>query len=459
MKELLNRILKIITLLWVFIIPYQIFFTSGVSISLAIVLLVITSPLLMYKYVSEGSVKDVLISLVRKYSLVITLIIFVILSYLLNFETASLKETARWALFGIEIFVVLEVLRLKVVSKNHLVVASIFSMLVMLALTSYQLFITPYEELKLVRDVVGSIFNDPDFIVERFNGVGKFNWLYGNSLRVHGVFANVSHFAFILGALFILAITSLKGRYEKYKYPILVVFSAFITLSLVRSVFLSLGLILLIGFMLMIRSKVSKVVIRNYILGLVGGGFLAVTLSLFSANQIIFWSLIVRTFETISFDGALFANQLTILNSYFQTVNISSGEFNEYGGVGGRMNLMKITLQEVVIPNLMNIKFLLFGFGPASLGSLLKNTQNAYFSAFNTVDNSYLQWIVEIGLIPFITAGFWLKKFWGWFMEVFSKYWMLILYIVINAFFFNLLPDIRMAMFVAVLIGIIFGDE
>lgn len=459
MRILLDKGLKYLSLLWIFFIPYQIFFTSGISISLALVLFMLSSILLVAKISLEGSAIVAFHGILKRYWIVILLIGLLTVSFLLNLELASVKELMRWVLFGMEIILVLEVLRLRVIDKRTVIVTVTWSMLAMLILTSYQLFITPVEELNFVRKIVGPIFNDPDFIKERFNGVGKFNWLYGNSLRVHGVFANVSHFAFILGSVFILLLTTYSSYFKRSKVIILTFLIVFIVLSLVRSVLISLLFLLLISAVIAFRKRTDWGTLRLFLGTLLAGAVLAFSLSIFSANQLIFWSLIVRSLETVSFDGALFAPQLESLNAFFQTVNISNSGFNEYGGVGGRVNLLKITVQEVIVPNLLNLKFLALGFGPASLGSLLKNTGDAYFGAFNTVDNSYLQWIVELGIVPFVIVFAWGKNYFNKLKLILAKHWMLVVYILLNAFFFNLLPDIRMAMFVAVLIGIIFGNE
>jgi hypothetical protein len=453
MKKFLKKLNKVgswFFLVWIFTIPFQFYLNSGVSLSISLFLLV---PLLFIVGVNiyleryEGLLKGI-----YRYWIIILISLSLIASSFLNIGTYEVKELLRWGLFLFELTLLLEALRLKIVTPNQIVIPLILSSSSMILITFYQLFIPQEVELSLMKGAWGQLFNDPDFIRERFAGLGKFNWLYGNSIRVHGVFANVSHFSFLLGASLLLLIREYKDKWS-WKYSVIgAVFFAFVTMSLVRSVGLSLILIFAIYLIIYYRKKQISL-IRILGIMIVGGTLLSLFLGFLSYERIIFYSLLVRFFETVSFDGALFPTQMEMLKEYFDRLKISTGQFNEYGGVGGRLALLKITVSEVIMPRVSNIAFLLFGVGPASLPYYIKDTANEYFGAFKTVDNSYLQWFVEIGLAPFILIGIYVKKNMKKVSEVLLANWDIIAYIVINAFFFNLLPDIRVGMIMAVLIS------
>lgn len=455
MKEFLKkykRISELLVIVWVFIVPYQIYFNSGISVSVSIILLCFLGVIVcLYTYCSGFSG---ILELFKRYIVVVLLALSFTISSLLNLSTFESKELLRWLLFLLELVILLELLRLKITTIKLVSKTVLLSTVSMILITFYQLFIPQEVELNLFKGIWGQIFNDPDFIKERFSGLGKFNWLYGDSIRAHGIFTNVSHFAFLLGASLLIYINQyIRSWSWKHSFVAGTLF-AFITLSLVRSVSLSLIFIFIIYSIIIYREKKYQY-LKGLLSIIVVSTVITLFLGFFSYERVILYSFIVRFFETISFDGALFSNQVEYIKSYFSRVNISSGEFNEYGGIGGRLGLLKITLTEIVLPRIGELFFLLFGLGPSSLGVYLKDTANEYFSRFNTIDNSYMQWFVELGTAPFIILLIFLKKSYMNLVEIFKFNWTVILFILINCFFFNLLPDIRMGMITAILISYI----
>src|SRR5690606_17320824 len=84
-------------------------------------------------------------------------------------------------------------------------------------------------------------------------------------------------------------------------------------------------------------------------------------------------------------------------------IGVAITEYNEYGGVGGRFYIFSETLKKIFLPGLLDTKYILLGFGVGSFGNIFKSiVSNSYFESFGSSDNSYLQWIVEFGLTPFI---------------------------------------------------------
>ncbi|MBI2356909.1 hypothetical protein HYV12_02585 [Candidatus Dojkabacteria bacterium] len=438
-------------LVWVFVAPYQIYLTSGISITLALLILPPIAILVTYHWflTRDTSTSDLL----KRYSLILILFFIVILSTLFNFESFNIKELIRWGLFFLELFLAFETVRITKIRRSSVAITFICSALLMVILTSYQIAVSQSVEYEISKGLWGNIFNDPELILEKVNGIGKFNWIYGSAVRVHGVFANVSHFAFLIGAALLLLVDTYRKKWTYTHTLVGAILMAFIVLSLVRTTYLAILMILVTSLIVGFRIK-EKSIYLPILYSFVFGSLLALILGLFSYQQILMWSVLVRFIETVTFDGALFASQVESLREYFARVNLTSDGFNEYGGVGGRYNLWKITLLEVIIPRLKDVGFWLFGLGPSSIGIHLKETVNEYFSRFNSVDNSYLQWIVELGILPFLTLAIYIKKYVKIVLTFVLRNWALLFFILFNAMFTNILPDIRVSMIIVILISI-----
>ncbi len=452
-----NRIGTVLLLLYVFTVPFQFYLTSGFSITLSLILITLLTLYILIAVIQKFKDSGFL-SIYQAYKgyLILPLIFLpIVVSYFFNTDTSSVKELLRWGLFLSEIFIAIEVVRITKIPILWIVNTFILSTFAMILLTFYQITVSQEVEYSIMKSWFGNIFNDPELISTKLTGESKFNWIYGNTIRVHGVFANVSHFAFLLGASLILLIETYRSKWDLKLSILGGILASFIILSLVRSVQTAILVVVFVNIIIAFVSKDWKC-IMPYLYTQILGVMFAIVLALLSYEKIFLYTLAVRFVETITFDGAIFNSYFTSFKSFFSRINVvPTDEFNEYGGVGGRYNLWKITLLEVIIPRIKNLQFLLFGLGPSSLGVTLKSTLNEYFKLFNTVDNSYLQWFVEIGLMPFLILGAYLKKHFKFSLRLIQEHWQIIIFVGISALFTNILPDIRMGMILSILILIV----
>lgn len=449
------KLRKYIFLFWVFSIPYQLYITSGLSLSISLILLAILSVIMLISFVKDGILLTIR---ENRVGIILLSLLFssITISYLLNIDYSSLKELLRWSLFFLSVIV-----STYFVSKQYVDITSIsrvfvLSVLTMILLSFYQLFVSQNTEFQIMSGTIGKLFNDPDLIDEKLSGYGKFNWIYGDGIRMHGFIANVSHYAFLLGLSIILTVEGFLGVWKKYYLIICTFIFAIIILTLVRSVLLAFLVVLALAVIISLFSR-SYERFNKYFIIVIGGLIFAFVLAYILPDKLMFQTLLVRLIESVTLDGAIFPDLLSSFSHSYEKVGINNEGFNEYGGVGGRYGLWKIVIFEIILPKLSSVSFLLFGLGPAALGNHLADVSNVYFRQFSTTDNSILQWFSELGLFPFSILTVFIFKY----IRVLCKYIIsnisLILFIAINFIFFNILPDIRLGMIVAVIIAVIYG--
>lgn len=461
MRINLRKIFKFTLWLWIFLIPFQLYITRGASLSVSLVLSAFNTLIFSLLVFRSRVNRDSLLSTFRKNTLPILFIIFLLVSFAVNKVSSSVvldwKELARWIIFLVQYLVVFSSLKLKYLSSKELLTALLIGIAVLTLTSIYQPFVTVEFERDTVVRLLGSLFNDPELIAEKFAGVGQFNWQYGPVIRAHGVIVNANHYSFILG-IGILALRDLVFKTTK-KGPLKVApwaialslfMYTFMHLSLVRSTFLSLGLVVLFDIVQMIRRE--KVLERRIFVGsYIGGLIMAFILGLVSKDQITAFALLSRFVEWITLDGlwlhSLQNSVANIISSFSGTI----AEYNEEGGVGGRLYIFKQVTEGIIWPNILNIKYLLLGFGVGSFKALFQSVStHEYFKAFGSADNSFLFWLVEFGLgiyfFVFYYILFNIKSLW----KRYSPYMHWVIFLIIELLFKNTIPDLRLSALLAV---------
>jgi len=446
--------------IWIFTVPYQFFLTDGISYSGSLIIFfIILFLLFIYLFLFPGK-KSVIISFYRKNRFLMSIFILILMSSILSTiaygqEYLDIKELLRWVLFIAEFFIAWVLLKLKLSNLSRYVSALIVSAIYMSLLSLYQLFVPLDYELNVVTKTLGALFNDPELVIQKFMGIGKFNWEYGEIIRIHGVFANVSHFSFYISAV-ILIMHFFKDRIlskvsVKTFNALFLFFMVINVLTLVRATFIAFLVISVIDLILWLKNK-------NHDIYFLKGFFVAICISLFvgliTPDSQIFFGLLGRFLDMITFDGYFFPALQDFFVSVFPTSERIIG-FDDYGGVGGRVFILKETVFKILIPNILDVYRMLFGWGPGSFSQLFgKVVSDPYFSAFGSPDISYLLWLVELGFAPFIYVLWYVVKNIGKLKMEFLYYWREIIFILIVFSFMSTVPDIRLSMLFAVLINI-----